>query len=317
MNLHKSIKTAFIASALSIAGVWTPALAQEGEPLTIAYAPVGSFEPFFIAERMGWFEEAGLIVELQEGSAPDQNIARLLSGEVDIVGTGSTPVVAAIANGVPIKITFGNQTLEPVATTGLITRQDAPYQSIGDLEGQTVGVQGLQGTGAFMIKRALRAAGLSPDAINVTHMPPETHIDNLKNANVEAAVPFAMFFEQAKTDPALRLLEEPYQYVEGMPGIVYASSTAALAERGEDIATLIEVLERAYAYAAENPDEVRELDKELTRFPEDYLDTRNLATPSLVIDREQLEALAQDMVEFGFITEAPSYDDLMWDQAPR
>ncbi|WP_363311264.1 ABC transporter substrate-binding protein [uncultured Devosia sp.] len=317
MNIGKSFRTAILASALSAAAMCAPVSAQESEPLTIAYAPVGSFEPFFLAQRMGWFEEAGLTVELVEGSSPDQNIARLLSGEVDIVGTGSTPVVAAIAAGVPIKIIFGNQTLEQVPTTGLITRADAPYQSIGDLAGQTVGVQGLQGTGAFMIKRALRAAGLPTDAVNISHMPPETHIENLKNGNVEAAVPFALFFEQAKNDPELRLIADPYQYVEGMPGIVYASSDAALAERGDDVAALIEVLDRAYAYAAENTDEVRELDKELTRFPEDYLDTRSLPTPGVLIDQGQLEALANDMVEFGFIDQAPTYEQIMWERAPR
>ena len=305
------------SSALSLSLATGPALAQDGEPLRIAYAAVGSFQPFFIAQEQGWFEEAGLTVELTPGGAPQANMARLMSGEVHIAGSGSTPAIAAVASGAPIQIVFANQTIGEVPTTGLIVRADSPYETVADLQGQTVGVQGLQGTGALMINRALRDAGLEPGAINLTHMPPETHVDNLANGNVEGVVTFALFYELAATNPEFRVIEEAYNTVRGAPGIVYTSSLRALEERGDDIATLIEVLDRASQYANEHPEAVREIDRARTRLPADYLDSRTITPASVTLDVAALEQLAQDMHAFGWIGSAPTADELLWDRMPR
>lgn len=316
-NVTRRAFAALACSALALSLTTGTAQAQDGEPLRIAYAAVGSFEPFFIAERMGWFEEAGLTVELLAGGNPQENMARLMSGEVHIAGSGSTPAIAAVANGAPVRIVFANQNIGEMPTTGLIVRADSPYQSVADLEGQTVGVQGLQGTGALMINRALRDAGLELGAVTLTHMPPETHIDNLSNGNVEGVVTFALFYELAANNPDFRVIAEAYETVQGAPGIVYMSSNRALAERGDDVATLIEVLDRASQYANENPDEVRAIDRELTRLPPAYLDAREITPASVTLDVAALEQLAQDMHAFGWISRAPSVDELLWDRMPR
>lgn len=309
-------RAALAAGALALALTTGAALAQS-EPLRIAYAAVGSFQPFFIAERNGWFAEAGLTVELLAGGNPQENMARLMSGEVHLAGSGSTPAIAAVAGGAPIQIVFANQNIGDVPTTGLIVRADSPYQTIADLAGQTIGVQGLQGTGALLVNRAFRDAGLPPTSANLTHMPPETHIDNLRNGNVEGVVTFALFYELAARNPDLRVLAEPYETVRGAPGIVYVSSRPALAARGDDIARLIEVLDRASRFANENPDEVRAIDREMTRLPPDYLNSRTITPASVTLDVAALERLAQDMHAFGWIARAPSVDELLWDRMPR
>lgn len=312
----KQTRAALAAGALALTLGAGAALAQS-EPLRIAYAAVGSFQPFFIAEANGWFAEAGLTVELVPGGSPQENMARLMSGEVHVTGSGSTPAIAAVAGGAPIQIVFANQNIGEVPTTGLIVRADSPYQSIADLAGQTIGVQGLQGTGALLVSRAFRDAGMAPDSATLTHMPPETHIDNLRNGNVEAVVTFALFYELAARNPEFRVLAEPYATVRGAPGIVYVSSRPALAARGDDIARLIEVLDRASRYANENPEAVREVDRARTRLPADYLNTRTITPASVTLDTAALQSLAEDMHAFGWIARVPTIDELLWDRMPR
>lgn len=316
-NVTRRTFTAITGGALALTLTMGTAIAQNSEPLRIAYAAVGSFQPFFIAERMGWFAEAGLTVELTPGGAPQENMARLMSGEVHIAGSGSTPAIAAVANGAPVRIVFANQNIGEVPTTGLIVRADSPYQSVADLAGQTVGVQGLQGTGALMINRSLRDAGLQPGAVTLTHMPPDTHVDNLRNGNVEGVVTFALFYELAARNPDFRVIEAAYETVRGAPGIVYTSSNRTLAERGDDIATLIEVLDRASRYANENPDDVRAIDRERTRLPPAYLDSRTITPASVTLDVAALAALAEDMHAFGWINRVPSVDEILWERMPR
>ena len=316
-NVTRRAFAAMTVGALALTLTTGTALAQNREPLRIAYAAVGSFQPFYIAERNGWFEEAGLAVELVPGGNPQENMARLMSGEVHVAGSGSTPAIAAVAGGAPVKIVFANQNIGEIPTTGLIVRADSPYNSVADLEGRTVGVQGLQGTGALMINRALRGAGLEPGAVTLTHMPPETHVDNLRNGNVEGVVTFALFYELAATNPEFRVIEEAYETVKGAPGIVYTSSTRAIAERGDDIATLIEVLDRASRHANENPDEVRAIDRERTRLPREYLDSREITPAGVTLDVTALEQMAEDMYAFGWISRAPSVDEMLWERMPR
>ena len=311
------LRAALAGGALALGLIAGPVLAQSGEPLRIAYAAVGSFQPFFIAQNNGWFAEAGLNVVLDAGGAPQENMARLMSGEVHVAGSGSTPAIAAVAGGAPLRIVFANQNIGDVPTTGLIVRADSPYQSIQDLAGRTIGVQGLQGTGALMVARAFRDAGMPFNAANLTHMPPATHIDNLRNGNVDAVVTFALFYELAATNPDFRVIPEPYSTVRGAPGIVYTSSTRVLAERGDDIAKLIEVLDRASRYANENPDAVRAVDREQTRLPPAYLDSRTITPASVTLDVAALEQLSQDMHAFGWNARAPSADEILWDRMPR
>lgn len=289
----------------------------QSEPLRIAYAAVGSFQPFFIAQEKGWFEEAGLTVELVPGGNPQENMARLMSGEVHAAGSGLTPAIAAVAGGAPIQIISGNQTMGEEPTTGLIVRADSSYQKVSDMAGKTIGVQGLQGTGALMVSRALVAEGSAPGAVSLTHMPPETHIDNLRNGNVDGVVSFALFYELAARSDEFRVLEDAYDVVKGAPGIVYVSSTRAIAERGEDLARLVEVMDRASQYANENPDEVRAVDAAQTRLPTDYLESRVITPAGVTINTEKLLSVAEDMQAFGWTPRVPTVDELLWEGAPR
>lgn len=308
---------AFISAATLSLSLTTGLAFAQSEPLRVAYAAVGSFQPFFIAQEKGWFEEAGLTVELVPGGNPQENMARLMSGEVHAAGTGLTPAIAAVAGGAPIQIISGNQNMGEEPTTGLIVRSDSPYQTVSDMAGETIGVQGLQGTGAMMVSRALVEKGSEPGAVTLTHMPPETHIDNLRNGNVDGVVSFALFYELAANNDDFRVLEDAYDVIEGAPGIVYVSSKMAIEERGDDLARLIEVMDRASQYANENPDAVRAVDRKATRLPQGYLESRIITPASVTVDTEKLMEVAEDMHAFGWTPRVPTEDELLWEGMPR
>ncbi|TNH14117.1 ABC transporter substrate-binding protein [Halomonas sp. BL6] len=305
------------ATAFALTVLMSSAQAQD-DPLRVSWTDAGSFQPYFIAERQGWFEEAGLNVELVEGSNnPSQAIARLQSGEVDITSTGSTPTIAAIAQGLPIKIVFSNQSLPEQPTVGLVVRSDSPYHSIEDLEDRKIGALGMQSTGSLLVYRAFREAGMPYDSAEMVHMHTTSMIDSLKNENVDAIVPFAIFYDLAINSGDFRLISEPYDNMVGVPGIVNISSERVIAERSDEITKLVEVMDRAYQYANEHPEEVRSVDREMTRLPDDYLDARPIPPTDVRLDTNKLKQLAADLLEFGFINKAPTLDEMLWDGMPR
>lgn len=308
---RRALGASLLATMLAL-----PIVAQ-AEPLRVGYANIGGFEPYFIAQRNGWFEEAGLDIELIDSSNPQQSIARLMSGELDVTGGSSAPTIAAIAQGVPIRIIYSNQSLDAQPTVGLVVRADSPYHTIADLAGRRIGTLGLQGTGSFLVFRGFREAGMAFDSAELVNMPPQTFIENLQNGNVDAIVPFALFYDLAVSNPNFRLIPEPYETMVGTAGIVTLATEATLAARGDEIARLIEVMDRANAYANEHPDEVRAIDHEMTQLPPAYIDSRPIPPSSVRLDTDRLQALADDMVAFGFIPAAPTVDRMLWERMPR
>lgn len=300
--------------ALGLAPV--AASAQDADPITFAIGPQGPFEGIILAQEQGFFEEAGVSVEFVDASAPAQNIARLLSGEIDVTGSGIAPVLSAVASGVPIKVIFNSETIGEPRAVGLLVLADSPYQSIGDLVGEAVGVMGTQGNGGILVKRALAAEGLDPDAIELVNMPVNTHLDNLRNGNVAAVVPFSLFYDMASAQPDIRVIDEAYAALEGMPGTVYIASDRVIAERGEDLQKMIGAIERGFAYANENPDAVRAVDADRTQMPPEYIQNRTLPTADITVTTASIEALAEDMAAFGFASRAPTLDEVVWENAP-
>ncbi|MDC0739385.1 ABC transporter substrate-binding protein [Cognatishimia sp. SS12] len=282
----------------------------------LAYAPVGSFEPLLIAQEKGWFKEAGLDVELIRGSRPSDDIARLLSGEIDIAATGSIPGVSAISNGVPIQFVFGSTVASEIPNSGLVVRDGDPYHTVNDLKGKRVGMFGTQGQGTIMMLRSMYANGMEKGDIEFQNLPNDTHIENLKNGNVEAIIPLSLYYGLALENPDFRAIDEPSSHMVGLPSISYVATKRFADENADKLQTLISVLERAYAYANENELEVRETTKKHTRLPHDFIDKRRVVPSTIHLVTEQLERLGQDMVTFGLLKRAPSAEELVWSGAP-
>jgi NitT/TauT family transport system substrate-binding protein len=78
--------------------------APSGTPLTVGlgFIPSIQFAPFYLAEREGYYREAGLQVTLQHKSDPDL-VTLIGQGAVDVGLADGTSVIPAVSNGIPIR----------------------------------------------------------------------------------------------------------------------------------------------------------------------------------------------------------------------
>jgi NitT/TauT family transport system substrate-binding protein len=64
-------------------------------------------------------------------------------GQVEMVMTRAVPLVATVANGVPVVAVLGAEGHVAPPTTGLMVTADSPIKAIADLKGKRIGMPGI------------------------------------------------------------------------------------------------------------------------------------------------------------------------------
>jgi NitT/TauT family transport system substrate-binding protein len=139
-----------LSLAVTIAGCAASDQASEGngnqeQTLRIGLKPTDSDAQVFYAQELGYFEEAGLNVEVRQlaGGAPISS--GVASGSLDIGSANVTSVATAYSEGLPFAFIAPGSVYDangPISAA-LAVAKDSPYRSAEDLNGKTVAVNGL------------------------------------------------------------------------------------------------------------------------------------------------------------------------------
>jgi NitT/TauT family transport system substrate-binding protein len=116
-----------------------PALAQSGPKFLVGYWPVAAALPFFVSEKMGYWKDAGVDVELVKFADQVKVTEALLAGRINATatGTGSTQLaLAELASPNFFKILGANLSSEKSVLDEIIVAKDSPYKKISDLKGK-------------------------------------------------------------------------------------------------------------------------------------------------------------------------------------
>lgn len=110
----------------------------EEENVTIHLAVQPSHIQPFVADKLGYFEEEGLDVEISVFSYGPPIIEAFTAGDVEYGFLGDTPAYSGIANGVDIQIIGSYET--DTHLHGLVARNDSGINTLADLKGKTFSV---------------------------------------------------------------------------------------------------------------------------------------------------------------------------------
>lgn len=125
-------QTVLFTLALVIAPV-----AGQAESMRLEWVMQGQFAGPIMALENGWYEEAGIEMELRP-AGPDLKPSIMVATEVDTYGIGHpNQVIAARANGVPLVMV--SQWGQKPATT-YIARKEAGIETLADMAGHSVGL---------------------------------------------------------------------------------------------------------------------------------------------------------------------------------
>lgn len=293
-----------------------PAANAQERTIRVLRAPVGAFEPLYIADEKGYFAELGLSVEITVGGGPDQNIAQVMAGQTDIIMTGAVPLVAAVANGVPMVATLGAEGHVAPATTGLMVPGDSAIHTLADFRGKKIGLPGIASPQGLATLLALEAAGISQNEVALVNLPFDAVVESAQNAQVDGAFPIGLFYTLAISQ-GFREFPDVVRPLDDTPAVLYATTRQWATDNAEALAAFNQAMLKAYDEANANHDLVRDVDRRQTQLPPDFIDTRPIVAFSGTFNRTAWDTMNQGLARFGFLPSVPSPADFIWQGAPQ
>ena len=287
---------------------------EELTPITVGVIPIGGMAPFFYGLEQGYFEEEGLDVSTEIGFGGAEFVPAVLSGEQQFAVGEYLSLMIARENGVGLQVvsnlTNGAESPDR-GTDALLVAPDSGIDSVEDLAGKTVAVNGLQGIGEVGLGAILDEHGLDPSSVSFVEVGfPEMNAA-LAAGEVDVAWNVEPFITLGEMDGLVNLLDPMYETEPSLPvGLVFGSEEW-LGENPEVAAAFHRALQRSLD-AASDEEAMREAIAANTETPPDLAEQIALDNWQPEIDRDKLVILGELATRYGILEEEPNLDELIW-----
>ncbi|HEX2097169.1 MAG TPA: ABC transporter substrate-binding protein [Solirubrobacterales bacterium] len=168
--LRAAIVLAALLAALLLAACGEKSEDATGQPqpftLTLDFYPNPDHAGIYMAEQLGYFEEAGLDVSIQTPSDPAAPIKQVAAGQTDLAISYEPEVVLAAEQGLDV-LAVGALVDHPL--TSLIWLKEAKIGGIADLRGKTIATAGIPYQDAYL-ETILSRAGLAPSDVKTVNV---------------------------------------------------------------------------------------------------------------------------------------------------
>ena len=183
---------AAVGGAFAAAGI-RPAAAQTAtDVVTVGAVNSVADTPFLIADRKGFFKEAGVEVKFQTFNSGAGMIAPIGADQLDVAGGApAAGLYNAIAQGINMKIVADRATDPPgYGFNVLIVRKDlvtsGRFKTIADLKGMKFAEPGKGSTSLATTERLLQKAGLKYDDVDHVFLGFPEQVAALQNGSIDA-----------------------------------------------------------------------------------------------------------------------------------
>lgn len=183
--------------------------------IRISYQPILIAAPLLIAKDKGYFERAGVNVELVELWQSSETLAAFASGSLDAAAGGFGPAqMNAVARGLDVRMVVPlHSERPPVATPLVVSKQlwdSGAVRSVADLRGRSVGLNSRGSAIEYWLWAALATGGLTPNDVNLVVLPFPDAAAALANGALDASLLGEPVVTRAEQDGAVVRLTEDF-----------------------------------------------------------------------------------------------------------
>jgi len=199
-----SLRKLFAAAVLAGVALAGPALAQDGKiekpslKLSVGGKPLLYYLPVTVAERLGYFKEEGLNVEILDLGGGAKSLQALIGGSVDVTTGAYDHTIQMQAQGKPLVATVLLGRF-PGIGLGVVKGKIDSFKSFQDLKGMKIGVTAPGSSTNFMVTYILTHNGLKAEDVSF--------IGVGGGASAVAAVKRGEIDAISNTDPVISQLE--------------------------------------------------------------------------------------------------------------
>jgi NitT/TauT family transport system substrate-binding protein len=239
-----------IAFALGVAAIGDAA-AQTTVRLAVGGKPALFYLPLTVTERLGYFKDEGLDVQISDFAGGGRALQALIGGSADVVTGAFDHTIQMHAKGQPI-VAVTELGQYPGFVLAVLSSKAAMYRTPADLKGMKIGITAPGSSTHFMVRYLLARQGLkTEDASYVGIGTGQTAVAAVKRGEIDALV---------NVDPVISILE-----AEGSVKVVVDTRTPEGTRGVFGGAYPAAVLYATPAYIQNNPKAVQALANALVR----------------------------------------------------
>jgi NitT/TauT family transport system substrate-binding protein len=205
----------------------------------------------YIADKLGYFKDAGLDIKFIEFPNPTESTQALLTGNVDISGTTLDTAVMVKSTEQPGQdLKFFHIGDQSFGADGIVSKDS--ITSIADLKGKTVAVT-IGAVNHFLLSHALKQAGVNESDVNLTNVSPEQTGALFLTGKVDAAVTWEPYLSEAKSKGGKILYS-----TKDAPNLIIDGDMASqklITEQGDALRKYAAAIEKGRQYYLDHPDE--------------------------------------------------------------
>lgn len=178
---------AVLASVLAGSSAHAQQSSRPFTHVTVAmnFIPNVQFAPYYLAQDLGYYRQAGLQVSLQYQQLSDP-MSQLANGRLDFAVASADQVVEARAAGIPVTYVMAQFQRYPV---GAMALSSVPLRSPADLRGRTIGISGPGSPTDLGLDALLYAGHIPRGAVRVRNIG-FTETEALLQKRVDVAMTF-------------------------------------------------------------------------------------------------------------------------------
>lgn len=230
--------------AAAITALGTGAALAETLTVRLDFSPWGVHAGMHLAEAKGWFDEAGLEIDLQDGKGTTNTIQLVGSGQVDVGQVQLGLMALARENGLPLKSFAGWARRGDMA---VLVAENSDINSVKDLKGKKL-VTFAASPWVPYIDNFLAAGGLTRDDLSILMVAPPAMVGTYASGEADGFMtvgPFGLPLT-ANNRPAKQILMDDAGVTFPSYGLIAQEST--LEDRRDELAKLAQVQQRTWDY---------------------------------------------------------------------
>jgi NitT/TauT family transport system substrate-binding protein len=263
--LRLAQRAALLLAALTVvllAGCGSGSTTKTLHHLTVGltFIPNIQFAPFYVAEELGYYKDAGLTVTLRHHQFGEGEFDAVAAGKEDAVFGGGDEMLQARDHKIPLVYIANVYAKYPVA---LIVPADSPIKTAADLRGHSIGTPGPYGETYFGLLALLRSAELEPSDVTIQNIG-FTQVAALLGKKVDAVMGYLnnepIQFQQANFAVRTLALSDAVQPLPLVSNGLGALQSV-LNTHGDDMKALVAATLRGVIYTIAHPQDALTMSK--------------------------------------------------------
>lgn len=302
--------------ACALAYMVSPAKAADTIEMGLLGAANAVEWPYYVGVHQGFFEQAGIKLDIIYVPSPAGLVQQLAAGSLDMCDIGAVEPIHGAARGAPVAILRISEAVSPYDIVGKST-----ISSLKDIKGHTVIIGGLVDINRVYLERVLKAVGLKDSDIDITVAgSTAARFAALKSgsADVTMLAPPVNFFAENEGFKSLGLM---LQYTKDLP--FGATDVArAYADKNRDaVKRFMSALDKSIAWFNTDANknaaidmlaaEMKSNDRDSIAKSYDYLRKIGFFPNDGTVSRKHLNELMEEMAAIGDTNGKVPFDKLV------